>query len=69
MNWIGDSYWEKRNKDMIQQLFDCKRVNIYVDPTKYIWFFNKRIGFVKDANTIICTNSIFKQELIDWINK
>ena len=42
------------------------RKTIWVDSNKVIWYFNTKIGYIKDSSSLVCTSSIFEQELKDW---
>lgn len=50
----------------LAQASKTKRVDIYVDLDKTIWFRDMIIGHVENKDTFICVNKNYTQELIDW---
>jgi hypothetical protein len=52
--------------DVVKDLLGKKRQDIAVDTERNIWFWNKKIGYIKDSEHLVCSNTLFKQELIDW---
>lgn len=48
------------------QVYLSKKTSIFVDASGFIYYFDKKIGYVKDSNTLVCTDSKFLQELKDW---
>jgi hypothetical protein len=40
---------------------------IGVDKDQYIYYFNQTIGIIQNK-TIVCTDGLYEQELIDWNN-
>ena len=70
---FSDSFYEvilvsgKFSDNMFyDQLAHAKKLDLAVTKERYIFWWNHLIGYIKDTNTIICTNMAFKQELIDW---
>jgi len=53
-------------KNYLQLIAASQKTNIFVDTKQNIWWWSKIIGFVKNNETIVCTNKYYKQELIDW---
>lgn len=50
----------------LPQIVGKKKQDIAVDKNQDIWYWDVPIGHVKDSMSIICTNMMFKQELMDW---
>lgn len=57
---------KKDSKYYIKELANSKKVDIYVTPEKLIYWRNICIGHIKNEEELVCTNTHFSQELIDW---
>lgn len=51
---------------VLPQIVGKNKQDIAVDKNQGIWYWDTLIGHVKDSMSIICINTMFKQELIDW---
>lgn len=51
---------------LFSDMSKSKRMDFFVDADKYIWYHTRKIGYVKDSNTLICEDSRYIQELKDW---
>lgn len=65
VNTVGRDGYNK-GANIFDGIFDKKKQDIFVTEEGFIYFWTKKIGYIKDTNTIVCTNKVFKQELIDW---
>lgn len=52
----------------LQEIVDRKKETIWVDTNRIIHYFTIPIGYVKDCLTVVCTNKLFEQEILDWRN-
>lgn len=57
---------EVETTKILPELAQTKRTNIFIDSERRIWWWDKTIGYIKNNQTIVCTNKYYKQELIDW---
>jgi len=53
----------------IETIFKYPRQDIWVSKDKFIYYWALKIGFIKDSETVVCTDNRFKQEIIDWSKK
>jgi hypothetical protein len=44
----------------------AKKLDIAVDKHARVWYWENLIGYIKDSSNIVCTNLVYKQELLDW---
>jgi hypothetical protein len=51
----------------LEDVHECKRVSIGVDKCGQIFHNKTHIGYIEKSN-IVCTNSLYEQELRDWNN-
>jgi len=49
-----------------EQLSEANKLNIAITRNGFIYWWNQLIGYIKNEDNIVCTNTAFKQELIDW---
>lgn len=67
INFIGENIKPlDESSSYYNHIYQSKRVTIFVDSYRDIYYFNRNIGYVKDSITIVCTDSRFLQELKDW---
>ena len=57
----------KKDSKTILNISKSKRYILYVDSDKQIYYLTRCIGYIKNAQEVVCTNLNFKQELKDWI--
>lgn len=49
-----------------KEIYEGKRKDICVDAGGVIYYLSSKIGYILNENTLMCTDSRFRQELIDW---
>jgi hypothetical protein len=62
----SDLYSIDKATTLYNQIYQSKRVTIFVDSERNIFYLDENIGYVKDKDTLVCTDIRYIQELKDW---
>ena len=52
----------------IENIIEDSRVDLWFKSNGTIFYFDIAIGYITKDNRVMCTNPLYEQELIDWIN-
>jgi hypothetical protein len=57
----------KGKVDVYEEISTKTPIDIYIDPQKFIWWWDIKIGYIKNSKTVVCTDKEFVQEIKDWL--
>lgn len=57
---------QNKGKGIMENLHKIKPIKFWVSPEADIYYRDNNIGYIDNNLNIVCTNILFKQELMDW---